>query len=134
VLIAEDIHRDLKALFNGKFTEATNPTVFDDDYGSTHRLTVVFRYAGTLPGGHFLEPATNIDVYAYREDVTGHQNRDIASYKGNWAVGDDIRFTIDVPAEFFDESLGWNLRYCIGASRCWPSPNLLDAGTPNLIR
>jgi hypothetical protein len=66
------------------------------------------------PVGLDLEPADYLDVYAYKIDVTGRTNVKIVNYRGLWNVGDTIRFSVDVPSDYFDEANGWELRYCVG--------------------
>jgi hypothetical protein len=107
-----------------------HPLVIAEDSGSVKRLTVLIQYPLVWPSGQPNNmPAHVIKIYSSRTTATGTVAGDpgtFPSFSGSWNPGDQVKFQLDVPDEYFDPTSGWMLRCCIGEQQmCLPSPNLL---------
>jgi S1-C subfamily serine protease len=56
----------------------------------------------------------------------------VNSVPGNWSSGNRVKVEFDLPQQFADSALGWDLRFCVGSTAmCVPSPNLLSSSPVN---
>jgi len=113
-----------------------NIVVVKNDLGDQYRLDVSFTVpAVPTPGRPY--PFNLITIYGLQLYGPNRSLRHMllpstfAPITGNWATGDPVTFSINVPKEFSDASQGWEIRFCIGSSAvgCLPSANLLT-GSP----
>jgi hypothetical protein len=110
-------------------TGLLHPLVIRDDQGSIQRLTILFEYPAKQKDGSFQPQADLVMVYGYQTTSTGRYDPPpgtFPSFSGTWNPGDQVKIELNVPTSFFEETSGWNVRFCIGTrQRCLFSPNLL---------
>jgi len=107
---------------SGYLLTGENVTVRQTDAGGDYLLAVSFAIPDV--------PDVKFDTIMINGlQIVGKQkshDRVYPAIRGSWQPREHVEFSVRVPKENSDPSLGWNLIFCVGsAALCYPSPNLL---------
>ena len=115
------------------WSSAMRTLVSRTDNGESNHFIVEFVVPNppTIPGPPMNYPFNLITVYGFQ--ISGMMRNDlpldtVPSRTGSWKPGEKVTLEFDLPKQFADPTLGWDLRFCAGskAAGCLPSPNLLQ--------
>ena len=117
------------------WSKELNISVARTDAGDQYRFDVEFTVPSVPKGlpatAAMSEPVTLVRVYGNTispEGMTELPQKNFSDVAGSWNVGDRVHFAFNAPKDFANPVHRWLVYFCVGKTRCVPSPNLLDDG------